>query len=59
MKIFEHLVLSKIILIYFNKINASFTQQWRHCDVMLVLVLLQTVIEVVLLISAPNVHWRV
>ena len=30
-----------------TKFNASFTQQWRHCDVVLVLMSLQTVIEAV------------
>jgi len=29
-----------------QKINARFTWQWRHCDVILVVMLLQTVIEV-------------
>ena len=34
-------------IIISTKLNAGFTRQWRHCDVMLVLMLLQTVIEVV------------
>ena len=40
MKIFEHLILSQLIYI-----TATFTRQRRHCDVILVLMLLQTVTE--------------
>jgi len=31
----------------FELSNSDLFQQWRHCDVMLVLMLLETVIEVV------------